>query len=1101
TADITVDTTAPTAPTINNPIAGDDIVNGAEAAAGFAVTGTGTAGDTLTLTNAAGTQIGQPVTVGADGTWSVAVTQADVTAMGEGSETLTATATDAAGNASIVTADITVDTTAPDAPTAAPDVTDNVVNDGSGDVLDPAETITDGGLTNDNTPSVTVPANQVANGTPQLVIDGAVVPSTSETNPDGSVTLTPTDPLTDGDYDLSYNIIDDAGNVSGNAPAVSVTIDATVPVARDDSDNINLGELQVTNYPSVNGSDLAVLGVTETSSGGLDSSLGFTVSEGASGTVSIEVKQTALVTVADAVNIEVYNSNGDLVYVGTTGNEPLVGNVIGLELLGLTGNDTLTATVSGLEPDKYTIVVRNDRSVLETLVNDLTLSELGDAGVVLGSDNQNTVLSAVETALNFDFPILQLGTTVRGILEVALQETGELGIGELVGVLQENALAGGVLEYVIDPVLDAVAAALLSNTLTLLETTDITATLTEYSFDGNTKITGNVIDPDASTTAELGEDTVTVNTKLTDINSDNTLSEPTTEIVDGVNVFTIQGQYGVLVIDENGVYTYTANGDYASLGATEVFEYTISNGATNDTAKLTININFTAPTPIVTDNVANDGNGGVLAPAEVIADSETTNDNTPSVEIAPNIISDGQTPQLVVDGVVVDAIVVKNPNGSYTLTPQTALEDGEYALSYNIKDSLNNVSGNAPAINVKVDTTMPDAFDDQASAGLDITPVVISSTGSETGTVSSLISLGTVGDLIDVSLLGSSTAFSVGVATNTTQDLTISGSGSQALGLALGDDKDFDVLVYRQEVGSTQAELVQSVPNWLAYDLVGGTWNGAPLNLDTFTGGAKYYIVVANGSGILNLGVGTSVTVKTDSIIVTDLNINLVPATGNVLDNDVDTALSTIVTNVNGGMISGLTTIVGNYGSLAIDTNGEYTYTPNENVNVIGQTDQFEYTIDNGNGNIDTATLSITINGDGQATTSVPDTSLTVSSEGLYILSFEGSDQVVSLSDTIDIIDIIDINGIGANTLTAQAVDIANSGISSPIYVKGGSDDTLDLGGVGTDLSDTDNSGNPSIWIDTGTDVTDTGGQVYNVWQLDSDIATQIYIDTNINII
>ncbi|MGP9507388.1 MULTISPECIES: hypothetical protein, partial [unclassified Psychrobacter] len=76
---------------------------------------------------------------------------------------------------------------APTTPTDAPDVTDNVANDGSGEVLDPVETIADGGVTNDNTPSVTVPADQVANGTPQLVIDGAVVPSTSVTNDDGSV--------------------------------------------------------------------------------------------------------------------------------------------------------------------------------------------------------------------------------------------------------------------------------------------------------------------------------------------------------------------------------------------------------------------------------------------------------------------------------------------------------------------------------------------------------------------------------------------------------------------------------------------------------------------------------------------------------------------------------------------------------------------------------------------------------------------------------------------------------------------------------------------------------------------------------------------------
>ncbi|MGP9493666.1 hypothetical protein, partial [Psychrobacter sp. AOP7-B1-24] len=72
---------------------------------------------TITLTNAAGDQIGQPATVDTDGNWSVAVVAADVAAMGEGAETLTATAADGAGNLSTpVTKDINVDTVAPTAP-------------------------------------------------------------------------------------------------------------------------------------------------------------------------------------------------------------------------------------------------------------------------------------------------------------------------------------------------------------------------------------------------------------------------------------------------------------------------------------------------------------------------------------------------------------------------------------------------------------------------------------------------------------------------------------------------------------------------------------------------------------------------------------------------------------------------------------------------------------------------------------------------------------------------------------------------------------------------------------------------------------------------
>ncbi len=116
------------------------------------------------------------------------------------------------------------DTTPPATPATAPVVTDNVADDGS--ILDPVEVIADGQDTNDNTPSVTIPAGQLQDGeTPQLVVDGQVVPSTSVTSPDGSVILTPTDTLTDGEHEITYNVEDSAGNTSGNAPSTTVGVD------------------------------------------------------------------------------------------------------------------------------------------------------------------------------------------------------------------------------------------------------------------------------------------------------------------------------------------------------------------------------------------------------------------------------------------------------------------------------------------------------------------------------------------------------------------------------------------------------------------------------------------------------------------------------------------------------------------------------------------------------------------------------------------------------------------------------------------------------------------------------------------------------------
>ncbi|MGB5856075.1 MAG: type I secretion C-terminal target domain-containing protein, partial [Oceanisphaera sp.] len=106
----------------------------------------------------------------------------------------------------------------------------------------------------------------------------------------------------------------------------------------------------------------------------------------------------------------------------------------------------------------------------------------------------------------------------------------------------------------------------------------------------------------------------------------------------------------------------------------------------------------------------------------------------------------------------------------------------------------------------------------------------------------------------------------------------------------------------------------------------------------------------------------------------------------------------------------------------------------------------------------------------------ISDVSLINLGDGFDTINLTGSNQTLSLSDILET-EVVDISGIGANTLTVQAADIANLGVSNPIYVKGDSDDTVDLGGIGADLSDKDESDNPSTWIDTGNDVTDTAGQ------------------------
>ncbi len=102
----------------------DNTVNGAEATAGFNITGNGTANATILVTLQGTTRT---VTVGADGKWSLAWAAGTLTP-GEYDATISATSTDAAGNVKTSTHTMRVDTATSVAFAAAAVEGDNVVN-------------------------------------------------------------------------------------------------------------------------------------------------------------------------------------------------------------------------------------------------------------------------------------------------------------------------------------------------------------------------------------------------------------------------------------------------------------------------------------------------------------------------------------------------------------------------------------------------------------------------------------------------------------------------------------------------------------------------------------------------------------------------------------------------------------------------------------------------------------------------------------------------------------------------------------------------------------------------------------------------------------
>ena len=205
-----VDTIAPAPPTINQPTDGLVTTNKTPA-----VTGTAEANSAVSI-YANGTLLGVTM-ADATGNYSFNI---PAPGLNEGSNSITAKATDDLGNTSPASPEVsvTVDTTPPTTPNNAPDMTDST--DTGNDNQD--------NITSNTKPDFTVSCE--SNGdTVTLYVDGA--PNGTATCSGGSATITPIVDLGEGEHNITYMETDTVGNESGQSPVVAITVDTTAPSA------------------------------------------------------------------------------------------------------------------------------------------------------------------------------------------------------------------------------------------------------------------------------------------------------------------------------------------------------------------------------------------------------------------------------------------------------------------------------------------------------------------------------------------------------------------------------------------------------------------------------------------------------------------------------------------------------------------------------------------------------------------------------------------------------------------------------------------------------------------------------------------------------
>ncbi|EMV0065076.1 Ig-like domain-containing protein [Escherichia coli] len=222
---LAVDLTVPVL-TINT-ISGDDIINAAEHGQALVISGSSTggeAGDVITVTLNSKTYT---TTLDASGNWSVGVPLSDVTALGSGPQTITATITDAAGNSDDASRTVTVNLTAP---------TIGINTIATDDVINATEKGAD--------LQITGTSNQPAGTTITVTLNGQNYTATTDSNGNWSATVpaSAVSALGEANYTVTANVTDSAGNsnsashnvlVNSALPAVTINAVATDDIIND----------------------------------------------------------------------------------------------------------------------------------------------------------------------------------------------------------------------------------------------------------------------------------------------------------------------------------------------------------------------------------------------------------------------------------------------------------------------------------------------------------------------------------------------------------------------------------------------------------------------------------------------------------------------------------------------------------------------------------------------------------------------------------------------------------------------------------------------------------------------------------------------------
>ncbi len=828
-----VDASAPTV-TINT-IAGDDILNASEAGAALTITGSSTAevGQTVTVTLNGANYTG---TIQTDGSWSISVPTADVSALTASNYTVSAAVSDKAGNPASVNHNLTVDTSVP-VVTINTVAGDDVINatehaqaqiisgSATGAATGSTVTVTIGSSTfttvldASGNWSVGVPASVVsalANGT--VTINASVTDAAGNS---GSTTHQVT--VNTGLPTITFNAIsgdnvlnaDEKGQpltISGGSTGLATGAQVTVTLnGHNYSATTDASGNWILTVPV---SDLAALGQTNyTVSASATSAAGNTASSQANLLVDSGLPGVTINTVA----------GDDIINAAEAGADQTISGVVTRAAAG----DTVTVTLGG---NTYTAQVQPDLSWSISVPTD-DLQALGNGDLTITASvtnaNGNTGSGTRDITIDANLPGLRVDTVAGDDIVNSIEH----GQALVITGGSSGLNAGAVLTVTINSVAYSATVQADGSWSVGIPAANVSAwPAGPLTVDvAGQSSAGNPVSVSHPFTVDLTAVAISINTVASDdvINAaekgtDLTLSGSTSGIESGQTVtVTFGGKTYTASVAANGSWSVTVPAaDLAALpdGAANVQASVSSASGNSASATHAYSVDASAPT-LTINTIASDD---ILNATE--AGSPLTISGTSTAET-------GQTVTVTLNGATYTGTV--QADGSWSVSVPTSALGALIASNYTVSATVNDKAGNpgSASHNLAVDTTAPIltintvAGDDIINDAEHAQALVISGTssGGEAGDVVSVVLNGKT----YTTTLDASGNWSVGIPA---ADVTALGSGAQTITASVSDRAGNSDDASRTVTVSLSAPVI-SINTIAGDDVINATEKGSDLAL------------------------------------------------------------------------------------------------------------------------------------------------------------------------------------------------------------------------------------------------------------------------------